>query len=115
MAELLRTEIDRQGKTARLVLHGELDLSTVDLVRDQLTELQADPAALHVILDLRGVSFIDSTGIAMVLTADANARRNGHNFAVVKGPPMVHRVFVLTRMDDHLVMVDDPEDLSSPS
>jgi anti-anti-sigma factor len=51
---------------------------------------------------------MDSTGLRTVLAADARARERGARFVIVRGLEEVDRVFRLTRMDDHLELVDEP-------
>ena len=60
------------------------------------------------VLDLRGLAFIDSTGLRLIVSADARAREQGRRLAVVRGPEAVQRIFRVTRLDERLDMVDDP-------
>jgi len=103
----------RQGRASAVVeLQGELDLATVDEVREALQKLVTTKRS--VILDLRDLGFIDSSGLRLILETDALARQDGFNFALVRGPSTVQRLFALTGMEDHLVFVDAPEDLTPP-
>jgi anti-anti-sigma factor len=61
----------------------------------------------RVTLDLRGLSFMDSTGVRMLLEAAAASRRDGFAFAVVRGNPDVMRVLEVSGILDHFVIVDD--------
>jgi anti-sigma B factor antagonist len=88
---VVRTERD----LVRVCPFGEVDLGTVDRIREQLENATAT-GARHVVLDLRGVSFLDSTGLHLVLDADAASRADGWEFGLVGGPPDVQRVFDLT-------------------
>jgi anti-anti-sigma factor len=87
-------------------LKGELDLSSVGKVQDELRRVEADGPAL-LVLDLSSLTFLDSTGLRAVVTADERARENGRRFVVVRGPDAVQRVFSITRLEDRLEMVDD--------
>jgi anti-sigma B factor antagonist len=109
-------EVDtRQGDgTARVLLRGELDLSTVDKVEDALRRVEQDEPPV-VVLDLSALTFLDSTGLRTIVTADQRARRGDRRLVVVKGPETVHRVFTITRLDERLEMVDDADSaLSTP-
>lgn len=97
-----------------MVVAGELEVSTCSRVRQTLEELATNATVAHVVLDLRGVRFLDSAGLQTIVRADAAARRDGHNLALVKAPPSVHRVFVLSGLDTQMVIVDDPEELAPP-
>ncbi len=98
----------RAGTTVRLALRGELDLATAPALEAALTEAGAD--ARLVVLDLRELSFLDSTGLRTVLQADARARSDGHDLLVVRGPHAVHRVFTLAGVDGVVPLVDAPPD-----
>ena len=51
-------------------------------------------------LDLRDLTFMDSTGLRLVIRWDTAAREQGFRFAIVPGTDIVQRVFRLTGMDD---------------
>jgi anti-sigma B factor antagonist len=103
----------RQGRaSAVLVVAGELDLATVGELESALQSLAKTKRA--VTLDLRELRFVDSTGLRLILEIDALARQDGFNFALVRGPETVQRIFAITGVEDHLVFVDAPEDLAPP-
>jgi anti-sigma B factor antagonist len=56
---------------------------------------------------------MDSTGLRLIVSADARAREQGRRLAVVRGPEAVQRIFRVTRLEDRLDMVDDPAALAS--
>jgi anti-sigma B factor antagonist len=91
----------------RLVLSGELDLASAEQLDAQLKQLESSEPAL-LVLDLRALEFMDSTGLRTVIAADARARERGGRLVVVRAPEEVDRVFRLTRMDQHLEVVDEP-------
>jgi anti-anti-sigma factor len=97
----------REGQT-RMALVGELDIASVPRFEEGLTEVEGDsPGTL--VLDLRQVEFIDSTGLRAVIAADERARSVGRRFIVVRGPAAVERVFSVTQLDQRLDFVDDPD------
>ena len=49
--------------------------------------------------DLAGLSFMDSTGLRLIVAAAARAGEAGRRFVVVRGPDPVHRVLELTGLD----------------
>ena len=95
-------------------LKGELDLSTVAKVEEELRRVEASDATL-LVLDLSGLTFLDSTGLRAVITADERARAQGRRFVIIKGPDAVQRVFAITRLEERLEMVDDDSSLSDGS
>lgn len=111
---LLLTEIERAGVAATLSLRGPLVADTVGEAERALRDLEGDSGAKHVVLDMSGVTTIDESGVRLVLAADNRSRQDGFNFAVVRAPASVQRVFVLTPLGKHLVMVDEPGELAPP-
>lgn len=89
-----------------LALRGELDLSTVDKLQSELRRLEAASPPL-LVLDLSKLTFLDSTGLRCVLTADERARESGRRLVIVRGPEPVQRVFEITRLHERLEIVDD--------
>jgi anti-sigma B factor antagonist len=108
--ERFRCEVTEGRASALVELHGELDLATVDEVSVALQALVTTNRS--VVVDLRGLRFLDSSGLRLIVETDALARQDGFNFTLVRGPTTVQRLFVLTGLDDHLVFVDAPEDLT---
>ena len=100
---------EREG-LVQLSLRGELDLSTAERVEEELRRVEEAGSEL-VVLDLSGLSFLDSTGLRLMVTADQRARKSGRRLAIVKGPETVHRVFTITHLDERLQMVDDVTEL----
>jgi anti-sigma B factor antagonist len=90
---------------------GELDLSGAELLEAELERLAKEPELATVVLDLRGLEFMDSSGLRLVVLADMQAREAGRRFVLVRGTETVHRVFEITRMSDRLEFVADPEEV----
>jgi anti-anti-sigma factor len=100
----VRTE-DRDG-LVHVALMGELDLSTVAKVQEALRKIEAaSPPTL--VVDLSKLTFLDSTGLRCIVTADERAREEGRRVVIVRGPDPVQRVFAITRLEERLEMVDD--------
>ncbi len=93
--------------TPLLILRGELDLSTASQVEHALGQLEQDGASL-IVIDLRGLTFLDSSGLRLILEADSRARREDRRLLVVPGPPEVQRVFRVTLTDARIEFVEDP-------
>jgi anti-sigma B factor antagonist len=60
-----------------------------------------------VVVDLSKLTFLDSTGLRCLVTADERARDEGRRVVIVRGPEAVQRVFSITRLEERLEMVDD--------
>jgi anti-sigma B factor antagonist len=98
----LSIESDEGSGLLTLRLNGEFDLAGFQPFLDLLT--QSTAPAIRV--DLRGLSFIDSSGIRALLTANALAAERGQTLTVVRADPGVHRVLELTGLDDVLAFVE---------
>jgi anti-sigma B factor antagonist len=109
---ILEVETKHGEGLVQLVLRGELDLSTVDRVESELAKLEASEERL-VVLDLTGLTFLDSTGLRLMVTADQRAQKDGRRFVIVKGPETVQRVFSITKLDETLEMVDDLSEIAA--
>ena len=107
---LLEVDTRQEPGAVHLALIGELDLSTVDQVEEELRKVE-DGGAETVVLDLTSLSFLDSTGLRTIVTADQRARKSGRRLAIVRGPDTVHRVFTITRLDERLDMVEGADDV----
>ena len=106
---ILEVETVEEQGLVRLLLRGELDLSTVSKVEEELRRAEASEPTL-LVLDLSELNFLDSTGLRLIVTADHRARESGRRLAVVKGPDAVQRVFAITRLDERLEMVEPGAD-----
>jgi anti-sigma B factor antagonist len=73
---------------------GELDIATTPRLESTLRELHSQ--ALLVVLDLREVEFVDSSGVHAIVDASVRARRAARRLVVVRNPATVDRVFTLT-------------------
>lgn len=74
---------------------GEIDLATAGRLRERVRDLRAAGWS-RVILDLDGVTFMDSTGIRLVIELVRSSQEDHWELAVTRVPPAVHRVFELS-------------------
>jgi anti-anti-sigma factor len=105
-----RIDVEQTEGATILRLVGELDLSTAPQLEREFTEQSARQPSL-IVLDLRELQFMDSTGLRALLLAHETARTAGFRFGVVKGPRQVQRLLSLTRVADRLVIADEPDEL----
>jgi anti-anti-sigma factor len=67
-----------------------------------------DPATSRIVVDLRAVTDLDSSGLASLLTAYVRSRREDFEFLVVAPPSaQFRRIFQLTGVEQWLTLVDD--------
>jgi len=86
---------------------GEIDLGTVDSLRRHIDRCVAADCN-RVVLDLRDVTFMDSTGLHLILETDAAARAAEWELRLIQGPARVQRVFELAGVREALPFVEAP-------
>jgi anti-anti-sigma factor len=101
----VRTEDDR----TIVAFSGELDIAEVPRLQQELDEVEANTPPV-LVLDLRELSFIDSSGLRFILETDLRARKQARRVAVVAGPDRVHRIFLIALLDKRLEFME-PEEL----
>jgi anti-anti-sigma factor len=84
---------------------GDLDMASVEQVR---AACDADDSKL--VLDLRAVDFLDTTGINFILERQRHADADGLSFTLVRGPEHVQRLFDIAGLNHRLRFVADPAD-----
>jgi anti-sigma B factor antagonist len=100
-----RLDVRPERDVVRVCPVGDVDLDTVDVVRAQLDELRA-AGFTRVVLDLRGATFLDSTGLHLALEAQAASAADGWEFGIIEGPANVQRAFELAGLGKRLPFVD---------
>jgi anti-anti-sigma factor len=100
-------EVDERETGVRAVLKGELDFARSDELRERLEQIEADDPDL-LLIDLRRLSFIDSSGLRELATAVRRGRQAGRRVVLVKGHGPVEDVLKLTRVEDAMETVEDP-------
>jgi anti-sigma B factor antagonist len=90
-----------------LTLVGELDLASLHMLEQELERVA--PTEKRLILDLRRLQFIDSSGLHALLRADRRLTAAGGQLTIVRGPRAVERLFRLTGLDTRLRIVDQDE------
>jgi anti-anti-sigma factor len=103
-----RTE--KAGEDTVMRLDGELDMSGTFVLEPKLDELAAENVDGDVLFDLRGVTFIDSTGLAALVGAHERLRDAGVPTRFVRGSDDVQRVFSVAGFDGVLDFVEATDD-----
>jgi anti-sigma B factor antagonist len=95
---------------AVLSLRGELDLASAPLLQSEIESSKIASASM-LVLDLEELTFIDSTGLRVLLTAYEHSQQRGQEFAVTQGSPQVQRLLSITGVGEHLRIIapgDEP-------
>jgi anti-anti-sigma factor len=102
-------EIDRQldGSCARLTLRGELDIATVPRLQEAVGAVLAHSPS-EVTIDLRSLSFMDSSGLREFIVLADRAQEEGWRLLLVRPAAPALSIFQITRAEENLPFVDEP-------
>jgi anti-sigma B factor antagonist len=101
------------GSAVRVAVRGELDILTVPRLDRALRRAQSH--ADSIILDLRELDFVDSSGAHLLVASDRRIREAGGRLVVVRGPDEVDWFFRLVGLDRALDVVDLPAPGAAPA
>jgi anti-anti-sigma factor len=102
---------NESGSRVEIAIQGELDLATAPQLEAEFARVGALDGVELVVVDLRELAFLDSTGLEAIVKFDARSRDAGVELVVVRGPRAVERLFAVMRLDRKLRIVDDPAQL----
>jgi anti-sigma B factor antagonist len=95
-------QVDTSGETAILRISGEVDISTAPQLRERLQQLESR----SVVVDLSAMTFIDSTGLGVLVGAFKRLRESGGDL-VLRAPTLsARKVLELTGLSQ-LVTIED--------
>lgn len=97
----LTIEVHREGDEAVLTLTGELDPHTAPTLADELEAVRAD-GATSVVLVLSGLTFVDSSGLRVLIAADRSLAEAGGQLVLRSPSETVRRLLEITGLDGHL-------------
>ena len=95
-----------EGDRAIVTVRGDLDLQVAERVVNEIAKVEERSPTL-LVLDLSGLSFLDSSGMGVIAAAQARAIEAGRRIVLVKPPYTVRRAFELSGFDDVIEVVDD--------
>lgn len=101
----LTVRVEQEGEALVIRPVGELDLSTTQTLDAELRRAINDDRS-EVILDLGGLSFIDSSGLRLLVFATAHSQANGDRLRMLRGSAPVERVIQLSGLDGSLPFID---------
>jgi anti-sigma B factor antagonist len=99
---------DVGARAVRLEFVGELDMATRPAAEHALRDaLEGDDLAL-IVVDLRGLTFLGSSGLHLLLETDERLRDAGVRLAIVQGDARIRRIFEITGTETRLPIVGNP-------
>jgi len=104
MARQLQMTYDVRDGYQALSVRGEVDIATAPELLEEAGALLSR-GATNILLDLTGVSFIDSSGLSALLSLRSLCERDGRQLTLTHGQPQVERLFEITGMLEQLTFV----------
>lgn len=95
----------QDGDVHSVAPRGELDVASAPVLEAELLRVES-LAPSSILLDLSGLTFMDSTGIRLLVAAHERATEGAHSISFFRGPPIVHRVIELAGVHAVLPFAD---------
>lgn len=93
----MNIDTEKVGRNLFVMIDGELDLETSPLFRSMVEEeMNQDKMIKHLILDLKKVNFIDSSGLGAILGRFKRVSQEGGRLSAINVSPQVKKIFELS-------------------
>jgi anti-anti-sigma factor len=99
-------DIDDHEDGVAVRLHGDFDANGVLRLEPALDQVGRTAPPDQVVFDLRGLTFVDSAGLGLLVAADQRLRAAGVGTRFLRPPERVMRIFTLTALDEALPFED---------
>jgi anti-sigma B factor antagonist len=96
---------ERSGAAHTICLFGELDLATTHRVEAELKRVEATDART-IVLDLSDLTFINSTGVHLIVDASLRSRADANGPSLLRGSATVQRVLQICGAETSLPFTD---------
>jgi anti-sigma B factor antagonist len=101
-------------QTVHVTVHGALDLIRAYDFDDAMRRIERS-VPRRLLLDLRSLEFLDTTGLARIVAVRRRCRRSGRRLVIVRGSQAVNRIFALSSADEQFELVGDPSEALAPA
>ena len=98
----------REDQSLKLVIAGELDMAATFRLEPELDRLLDAPDLLRLECDLAGVSFVDSSGLGLLLAMRERAQQRGIAMAIVSVSARVQRILEVSGIGAVLDKAEPP-------
>jgi anti-sigma B factor antagonist len=105
-----QVQVHLEGSTKLISVSGELDLASGPELESELDKVSA-PETTLVVVDLRKLDFMDSTGLSIIVRAHQRLAETGCELGLVRGSTQVQRLLDLTGVAERVRLVGAPEEL----
>jgi anti-sigma B factor antagonist len=103
-------QLQPHSDAALIVVSGELDIASAPELEQALDQIRPELIKL-VIVDLRELEFMDSTGLSIIVRAHQRLSELDCELTLIKGPPQVQRLLDLTGVADRVRLGSEPDEL----
>lgn len=103
------TEELRKNNISILKLEGEVDVYTSPLLKEKIETL-IKAKRPFIVLDLKGLSYMDSTGLGIMLAELMRVRNNGGNMVLVSPQKIIQKILRITNTDVYLKIYQNYEE-----
>ncbi|MEV0203202.1 STAS domain-containing protein [Nonomuraea sp. NPDC050691] len=100
--ESLNVTMETQPRRAVAHLRGEIDLATAELLKASLDTMLEGRSVSVLEVDLSQVSFIDCSGLRVLMAVKRSLQRRGGTFSLAHLSPSAERLLAAAGLDDHL-------------
>src|SRR3954466_1166466 len=104
----LDVTVKGEDETRVVHLEGTCDLASAPKLKEALTEIRP-PAVMHIVIDVSGLEFVDSTGLGLMLGALRRLREAGGTLKIAGATGAVLRVLEVTDLDKVIPLFPDVE------
>lgn len=109
LADGLDIQVTNFGPMVEFHLKGEVDVASSGYLRETINGQIGRAGNPLVVLDLSELTFIDSTGLGILVAAYRRARAVGSDLVLQHPKPNIAKVFAISGLDRVLTIADDPE------
>jgi anti-anti-sigma factor len=95
----------QNGDIHSVVPWGELDVASAPVLEAELRRVES-LAPSSVLLDLSKLTFMDSTGVRLLVAAHDRATQGAYSISFLRGPPIVQRVIEMSGLQSVLIFAD---------
>lgn len=96
---------EREGDVHTIAVAGELDVAGAGRVEQELQRVESTDV-VSIVVDLSGLTFVESTGVRLLIEAQARSRADSGRLMLLRAPEGVQRVFELCGVEDRLPFAD---------
>ena len=105
-----RVDVRTDGRAAIIAVSGELDLASAPALESELEQARRSDSEL-LVLDLRELQFMDSTGLSVIVKTHQRLSDDGRSLCLIRGPQQVQRLLDLTGVAERVRLADTPEEV----